>query len=164
MFKEIQKTIVEQKPIDTHQVWEKNHGRHSHWTVFVFDASQNSKAKEWKNLKRFIHVHKHTINTKTKKETHNDRLYISSNEQSDAAYYQNGIRGHWRIETSLHWVKDVVHKEDSNAIRVENGPVNSAIFSSIAINIHRTKGAFSVTNSQIKFRANMDQLFDFIRT
>lgn len=130
----------------------------------MFDATQNTKAKEWKNLTRFIHVHKHCIDTKTKKETHNDRLYISSSQKRQAYYYHNGIRGHWKIENSLHWVKDVVHGEDSNAIRTGNGPVNSAIFSSIAINIHRTKGDYSVTKSQTKFGAKVDEILDLIRT
>ena len=39
---------------------------------------------------------------------------------TDAAIYGKGIRGHWKIENSLHWVKDVIHGEDKNAIRKGN--------------------------------------------
>jgi len=162
LFKEIQECIVEQAPLDYHFEEEKEHGRHSEWHVRVFDATNNPKAKEWKGLTRFIHVHK-----RTKKEGHisdNDRLYISSVSNTSAQYHHQGIRGHWTIENSLHWVKDVVHKEDDNRITKNNGPVNSAIFSSIAINIHRKNGNHSITKGQMICNANFFELFEYIRT
>lgn len=148
--------------MDYFETHEKDHGRQSWWSVHVFDASLSPKAKEWKNLCRFIHVHKRTI--KKGKESHNDRLYMSDHFKTSAKFYHQGIRGHWTIENSLHWVKDVVHKEDANAIRKHNGPVNSAVFSSIAINIHRKNGNQSISKGQIKFAANLKKLFNLIRT
>jgi len=130
--------------LDYWEEHEKDHGRHSSWYV------------------RFIHVHKHTI--KKGKESHSDRLYISDRYTIDAQYYHEGIRGHWTIENSLHWVKDVIHKEDKNAIRTANGPVNSSVYSSIAINIHRIHGCHSITESQIKFGTNVNELFKLLRT
>ena len=162
LFKEIQRAIWEQTPLDYYEEHEKDHGRHSSWYVRVFDATTSHKAEEWKDLRRFIHVHKCTI--KKGKESHSDRLYISDLFTTNAQYYHQGIRGHWTIENSLHWVKDVIHKEDSNAIRTENGPINSAVYSSIAINIHRTHGCHSITDSQIKFGTNVKELFKFLRT
>lgn len=154
--------MVEQTPLDYFEEHEKGHGRHSHWYVRVFDASFSPKAKEWKHLRRLIHVHKHTI--RKGKESHNDRLYISDLNHANAEQYHRGIRGHWTIENSLHWVKDVIHGEDSNRLKKENGPINTAVFSSIAINIHRKNGNHSITEGQIKFGANVNELFKFIRT
>jgi predicted transposase YbfD/YdcC len=141
---------------------EKNHGRHSFWYVSVFNARTSFKADEWKSLSRFIHVHKCTI--KKGKEIYSNRFYMSDERTIDAKYFHEGIRGHWKIENNLHWVKDVIHKEDDNRIRTNNGPVNSAIFSSIAINLHRKNGNYSITDGQIKFGAKVKDLFGMLRT
>ena len=162
LFREIQRVMVEQKTLDYYQEHQKDHGRHSSWYVSVFDASYSDKANEWKNLRRFIHVHKHTLSKKG--ESHSDRLYISDLFETSAHYYHQAIRGHWKIENSLHWVKDVVHREDRNRIIKDNGPVNSAVFSSIAINIHRKNDNWSITDGQIKFGTNVKELFQLLRT
>lgn len=162
LFKEIQQVIVSQKPVDRFEEHEKDHGRHSSWYVSVFDATLTPQMDEWKNLRRFIHVHKKTI--KKGKESHSDRLYISDLFQTCAESFHKGIRGHWTIENSLHWVKDVIHNEDNNRIVKNNGPVNSAVFSSIAINIHRKNGNWSITEGQIKFGTMVDKLFNLFRT
>jgi len=158
----LQSIITEQTPLDYYEEHEKDHGRHSSWFVHVFDASQSHKAGEWKNLRRVIHVHKRTV-TKGKV-SHNDRLYISDLFKTDAKSFHEGIRGHWKIENSLHWVKDVIQGEDDNRIRTNNGPINAATFSSIAINIHRANGNYSITDGQMKFCANVKELFQLLRT
>jgi len=126
---------------------------------------QSEKTFEWKNQSRFIHVHKCTIKKDkngVKKEIHSNRFYIADIYISCAKFYHFGIKGHWSIENSLHWVKDVIHREDSNQITKDNGPVNSAIFSSIAINIHRKNGNHSISHGQMKFSANVKELFKFL--
>jgi len=146
--------------LDYIEVSEKDHGRHSYWYVNVYNALQSNKEPEWKGLTRFIHVHKMTI--KKDQEKHSDRFYITSNSKSCAMFYHLGIKGHWSIENSLHWVKDVIHGEDVNGIRKDNGPVNSAVFSSIAINIHRKNGHHSITDGQLKFSSNVNELFKLL--
>ena len=163
LFREIQRIMVEQLPLDVFTVEEKGHGRHSLWSVSVFSALNSKKHKEWKGLKRFIHVHKEVFHTNknTKKGfTDNDRLYISSVSSSNAKFFHEGIRNHWSIENKLHWVKDVIHNEDDNRVRTNNGPIKQSIISTIAINIHRKNGNPSITDSQIKFGANVKELFN----
>lgn len=166
LFNEIERAMVEQFPLDVFQIEEKGHGRHSFWSVSVFNAFHSSKYKEWKGLKRlkrFVHVHKEVFYTNRyvkKKFTDNDRLYISSHSSSDAQFFHQGIRNHWTIENRLHWVKDVIHNEDKNRMNTNNGPINNSIISTIAINIHRKNGNPSITDSQIKFGANIKELFN----
>ena len=162
LFKGIQQAIVDQEPLSYFEEHEKGHGRDTSWYVTVYNALNHEKAGEWKNLSRFIHVHKICV-TKGK-EIHSDRLYISDLYHSDAEFFHKGIRGHWGIENRLHHVKDVTHKEDDNQIRAKNGPVNIATISSIAINIHRKNGNDSIKDGQIKFRAMLKDLFDLCRT
>lgn len=162
LLREIQRISIEQCSLDYFEEHEKGHGRQSSWFVHVFDATNSTKAKEWKNLRRVIHVHKRTICKG--KESHHDRYYISDLYQTDAQKYHHNIRKHWTIENSLHWVKDVIHNEDHNGFKRQNAAVNVSIFSSIAINITRAQGCHSITDAQIKFGANMEVLFDLIRT
>ena len=61
LFDEIQRATLEQQPLDYFEASEKDHGRHSHWYVTVYNALQSNKNPEWKGLTRFIHVHKNTI-------------------------------------------------------------------------------------------------------
>lgn len=159
---EAQRTIAGQAPLDTFEEHERCHGRHSSWHVSVFDASSSAKADEWAGLRRFVHVHKRTV--KGGRASHCDRLYISDLWDTSAERYHRGIRGHWTIENSLHWVMDVVHGEDANRITRGCGPVNRAVFSAIAINLHRANGSRSVTENQTIFGANVKELFKFIRT
>ncbi len=83
--------------------------------------------------------------TKNKTATDSDRVYISDLFTTCSASYQQGIRGHWGIENLLHREKDVLHNEDGNGIKIQNGPVNMSIISSFAINIHRNNNYKSLT-------------------
>lgn len=162
LFNEIEQVILEQEPLDNFDLQEKDHGRHSTWHVSVYNALNSEQTKAWKGLKRFIHVHKQTVIKG--KWTDSDRFYISSHFESSAQYFHEGIRGHWSIENSLHWVKDVIIGEDQNQIRKDNGPVNSAVMSSIVINLHRKNGQYSITEGQMKNSANVKELFEWIKT
>lgn len=162
LFQSIQQAIVEQIPLDYFMEYEKAHGRETFWYVSVYNALNHEKTAEWKNLSRLIHVHRMSINKD--KEVHSNRLYISDLYHSNAEFFHQGIRGHWGIENKVHYVKDVVHQEDNNQIYTNNGPVNAAILSTIAMNIHRKNGNDSIKNGQIKFRAIVEQLFGLCRT
>jgi hypothetical protein len=52
------------------------------------------------------------------------------------------------IENRLHWVKDVVFKEDASRVYQGNTPANFSIVRAIAINIFRQNGYDSVTTHQ----------------
>ena len=50
------------------------------------------------------------------------------------------LRGHWSIEDSLHWVRDVTYDEDLSQIRTRNGPRVMASLRNLAITILRLTG------------------------
>lgn len=52
-----------------------------------------------------------------------------------AKLYNIGIRAHWAIENSLHYVKDVTFCEDASLIRTGCAPTNFSIIRNIAINL-----------------------------
>jgi predicted transposase YbfD/YdcC len=50
------------------------------------------------------------------------------------------LRGHWLVEDSLHWVRDMTFGEDSSQIRTRNGPRVMASLRNLAITILRLTG------------------------
>lgn len=61
-------------------------------------------------------------------------------DQADAATIGPLVRGHWGIETRLHWVRDVVYDEDRSPVRRGNGPRVMAPLRNTAISLLRHLG------------------------
>jgi len=160
LFQGIEQIIMNQCPLDFYEYQQRIKGADVTWSVLVYEAHVGAVHKDWSNLKRIVQVHKRV--EKQKSITTNQRFYISDLTNDNARYYYKGIRQHWGIENRLHWVKDVVHKEDKNRIRIKNGPINMSIFSAIAINIHRKNGNDSITEGQIKFCCNLRRTLKII--
>jgi len=64
------------------------------------------------------------------------RYYISSAKLT-AECAARAVRGHWRIENSLHWTLDVVFNDDQSRLRKGHGAHNMAIVRHFAINLLR---------------------------
>ena len=64
------------------------------------------------------------------------RYYLSS-LPSDAELFGTAARAHWGVENSLHWVLDMVFREDESRMRKGNSPENFAILRRIALNLVR---------------------------
>lgn len=47
------------------------------------------------------------------------------------------MRGHWGIENRLHWVPDIVFKDDLAQLRRGHGPANMAVVKHMAVNLLR---------------------------
>jgi predicted transposase YbfD/YdcC len=57
------------------------------------------------------------------------------------------IRGHWKIENQLHWVRDVTYGEDLSAARTGTGPHVMAAIRNLAISILRLAGHASIATA-----------------
>jgi predicted transposase YbfD/YdcC len=64
------------------------------------------------------------------------RYYITSAALTAEAAAQ-AVRGHWGIENRLHWVLDVVFKDDQSRLRTGHGAQNMAVVRHFAINLVR---------------------------
>lgn len=85
----------------------------------------------WKDIKSIVKI----ISTvfKDGKETVEERYYISS-LTGNANFINRAVRKHWYIENKLHWILDVIFKEDYCRIRTGNGAENFNTVRKIAIN------------------------------
>ena len=163
MYKDIEVVSTTSSCLSQDREKDNSHGRTIIREMEVFDASLGTKTKEWAALTTYIKL-KRQINDHKNQTTTFETAYFISDMKLTAKEFQKGIRGHWAIENKLHWVKDVVHKEDKNAIRCGNGPIATSIFSSIAINIHRKNGNQSITDAQMEAAVNVKDFAIRLRT
>ena len=56
-------------------------------------------------------------------------------------------RGHWSIENSLHYVRDVTFDEDRSSIRTRNAPRTMASLRNLVISIFRWLPCSSITQT-----------------
>ena len=64
------------------------------------------------------------------------RFYITSRD-ADAQRLGEAVRAHWGIENGLHWVMDMVFRDDECRIRKDHAPANFATVKHMASNILR---------------------------
>jgi len=105
---------------------DKAHGRQEQRTYYV-DALPESMQlfkKDWKNLTSIGQVISH-VRHADGRETSDVRYHIISRPPR-VKEYAASVRGHWGIETSLHWTLDVTFREDESRIRKDHGPENFA--------------------------------------
>ena len=91
------------------------------------------------------------------KKQESSRYYLLSRTMENAEFL--GLaRAHWSIENKLHWVLDVVMKEDASRARKDNAPQNLAVLRRMALNViknNKDKGS-----NRVKFKqAGWDDAF-----
>ncbi len=125
-------SIKEVIPIDSHISHDCNdHGRYETRIVEVYDDLYLIE-NNWEMVKSIVTVTSEVvIGDKITNET---RYYISNLTQS-AKSFSHIIRSHWKIENSLHYVKDVAFLEDFSRMRTEQIPSVASLLRSVAINI-----------------------------
>lgn len=161
LLKAIKNTVENSEPADTCKSAEKNRGRTEIREVSVYYPLSDI-PDGWPALNRIIYVERHF---KTPKKLHQSKsYYISSVKSDDAEYFAAGIRGHRHIENRLHYVKDVIMKEDSSGIKNVNAAANLSVFRNMAVNIVRGNGFDSVKNASIYFSGNIMKLLKIMRT
>ena len=110
-------------------------GRIETRTVTVFqDVEWLPERDKWPELKSVIKVEsRREIGTKVETEV---RYYLASIALT-ALVAARIVRSHWAIENSLHWVLDVVMRDDESRVRTGNAAANLGIVKHIAYNLIR---------------------------
>jgi predicted transposase YbfD/YdcC len=69
--------------------------------------------------------------------TRSDTRYFISSAPLTAERAADAVRGHWGIENRLHWVLDVLFKDDLSRLRTGHGARNMAVVRHFALNLIR---------------------------
>ncbi len=155
LHQQIQHTTQHQPPSSLHVSSERTRDRVTQRIVSVFDDLTGIDP-DWHGIRRLIRVER--VGTRNGKPYHHLAFYISSLAAS-AYTFADGIRGHWRIENGLHWVKDVVLREDACSLDKGFAPVNLSLIRTIVINLFRRHGYSSIAKALRAVAHDLDQLF-----
>jgi predicted transposase YbfD/YdcC len=113
---------------DMHEAVEDGHGRHEErYVAVIYEPSGLPEA--WPDVKAVVQVGRERevkgVNVST---TH----YYVSSHAGTAEELGALIRGHWGIE-SMHWVLDVVFREDNSRVRQGHAGANLAMIRKVAL-------------------------------
>jgi predicted transposase YbfD/YdcC len=129
--------------ISQHTTVDGDHGRIETRTYTVIhDVAWLQERHAWPGLKGVVMVEStREIGEKIEQET---RFYITSLVWL-ASQLGPVIRAHWAIENSLHWVMDMVFRDDECRLRTDHAPANFTTIKHMAHNlIRRAPGKDSV--------------------
>lgn len=146
-------------PLSVYHHREQGHQRLTQRTVEVFDCLAGI-AEDWLGVQRCLRVQRQgTRNGKP----YNQLSYYITSLATTAQRFAEGIRGHWGIENRLHWVKDVVFKEDDCPLKFAHAPQNWGLIRSWAVNLFRLHGETSITKAQRRVAHDIPALFSLIQ-
>ena len=124
----------------THETTDADHGRvelRRHWIVGDIAWLRESHP-QWPDLTSIAMIEA-VREEPGKPASRQTRFYIGS-ITPDAIEFARAARQHWSIENGLHWVLDVIFREDECRIRTRNGPANFATIRHMTLNLlHRAK-------------------------
>lgn len=96
----------------------------------------------WPGLEQVLRIER-TVKDKRNGKTHTEVHYGITSlapAEADAQRLATLVRGHWRIENRLHWVRDKDFAEDASRVRTRHAPQAMAIFRNLAISLLRLLG------------------------
>jgi predicted transposase YbfD/YdcC len=125
------------------QTVDGEHGRIETRTVTVLhDVDWLRQRHDWPGLTALAMVE--SVREVADKVEQERRFSITSSALT-AEHLAPAIRDHWSVENSLHWVMDMVFRDDDSRVRTGNAPANLAAIRHMAQNLIRArKGRLSV--------------------
>lgn len=112
---------------------DKGHGREETRITFQIPANLSPELREkWPFIKTFIATERHR---KDKRSNVSDTHFYASSLDIAPKFISGAVRGHWQIENSLHWILDVIYKEDSCRIHDINSVKLLAVARRMSLNL-----------------------------
>jgi predicted transposase YbfD/YdcC len=129
---------------------QRGHGRIESRTATVIDLAGTGVAEMFPGAARAMKIVRRRTDTATGVASTETVYAITSlgHRYADAVLLAVWLRGHWQIENTLHWVRDVTFGEDHSAVRTGAGPQVMAALRNTAINVSRLAGHSNIAAAQ----------------
>jgi predicted transposase YbfD/YdcC len=151
-------TAFTHQDVQTYQTVSKDHGRIEIRRCHALSDTRllaSFQAEGWTDLQTLVRLQRER---RFADRAETETAYFISSLPNDAARLLAATRSHWQIENQLHWVLDVVFREDDSRIRAGNAPENMAVLRHISLNIlKKDKSKGSVRTK--RYRAALDITF-----
>jgi predicted transposase YbfD/YdcC len=140
--KDVEVFVAEQKAtgfkdttISRDETVDADHGRiETRTTTVIHDVAWLQERHDWPGLKGVVIVEStRETDGKIERET---RFYITSLILL-ASFLGPIVRSHWAIENSLHWVMDMIFRDDECRVRTDHAPANFTTVKHMAHNLIR---------------------------
>ena len=144
-------------PVDYAETCDLGHGRKEVRRLWISaDVAWLPKREAWADLRSIVLI-EHERHTQSGVSLER-RFYISS-LAAEADEMLEIVRQHWGIENRLHWVLDVVFREDESRIRRDHGGQNMAVLRQLALNLLRKDQTKRLSLRMKRKRAGWDDTF-----
>ena len=145
------------------QTCEKDHGRlETRRVVATEQIAWLHDSHGWPGLRSIAKVESRRELLAEGKVEEETRYYLSS-LPGEARQIGEAVRSHWGVENGLHWVMDMVFRDDECRIRSDNAPANFATIKHMASNVlRRGKGKHSMRASRHVAAWNEDFLYSLL--
>jgi len=110
------------------------HGREEHRQAWIIPDRAYLAPHAWPGLQAVVCLQSQRM--MRGKTTLEQRFFLSSASITAQSALER-IRVHWEVENKLHWVLDVLFKEDRHRARIGNGPANLGVLRQLALNLLR---------------------------
>ena len=151
-----------QQDLRSVQSSDKGHGRLETRTLW---ASVDVKGYvEWPHLQQGLCLERRVIELRTGEIT-SQRVYGLTSltpDQLALSALLSRWRGHWAIENRLHWVKDVLLKEDASRVRTGQAPFILAVLRNAVVSCLRALGFDSISQGRRHLALNFHEAIAFI--
>jgi predicted transposase YbfD/YdcC len=158
------KLFFKDTDVDITNEWEernKGHGRIEHRRCVVSHNIDFLKDHKSPGLRSIACVFS---KRQTDKGIQEDVRYYISSLKSEAETIARAARSHWGIENRLHWMLDVVFKEDASTIKIDNAPVILSVMRRWALNIlNQKKGNISLKRMVQKILMNPKRIVTILQ-
>lgn len=158
LLRKVKSTILDNDPIDIGYTKELNRGRTENRVCRIYSVDEE--ITNFESCNTVIHILNYGC--RDQKDYQENHYYISSKTSIDAEYYMKGIRGHWSIENSCHWVKDVIMNEDKSLVANMAIAENLSIVRNMVMNIYRLGKQKSIKKAIEKYCNRLNESVQLI--
>jgi predicted transposase YbfD/YdcC len=144
------------QPISTCEYYEDGHGHQIYRRVELY-VNEAKLPKGWNGIQRLVKVRRWGNRNHVPFEELS--FYVLSKPINSACIVAKAIQGHWGIENSLHWTKDVIMGEDDMTPKDKNTVAVLVYLNNAALNILRRSGHKPIKDTFAKLANKVNELY-----